>query len=107
AGGNRVGTERGEADTEIDVKTVAQLLGGALGHLVACPGHQTSSPVPAGAAVRLRTGRCSMCFSALGTCTKRLTKTPGVVMWAGLVSPGWTRGPTSATVMFAAGGREG
>src|SRR5262249_56851999 len=102
AGGNIVGKGRGDADTEIDEKPVAQLLGGARGHLVACPGHQTSSPVPAGAAVRLRTVRCSMCFTALGTCTKRLTKTPGVMMWSGLISPGCTRCSTSATVILPA-----
>src|ERR1700719_2827957 len=73
ARGDIVRDERGDADAEIDVETVTQLLGGAFGHLIACPSHQTSSPVPAGAAVRLRTVRCSMCFIALGTCTRRLT----------------------------------
>src|SRR6266516_903215 len=68
-----VGNKRRDADTEIDVKAVAQLLGGAFGHLLAGPGHQTSSPVAAGAAVRLRTVRCSMCLTAFGTCTRRLT----------------------------------
>ena len=67
-----VRNQRRDADTEIDVEAVAQLLGGALGHLLACPGHHTSSPVPAGA-VRLRRVRCSMCLTALGTCTKRWT----------------------------------
>src|SRR5262249_6031496 len=68
-----VGNQCRNADTEIDVKAVAQLLGGAFGHLLACPGHQPSSPVPAGAAFRLRTVRCSMCLTAFGTCTKRFT----------------------------------
>src|SRR5215467_5846490 len=65
--------QRRDADTEIDVEAVAQLLGGAFGHLLACPGHHTSSPVPAGAAARLRTVRCSMCLTASGTCTRRWT----------------------------------
>src|SRR5262249_60377309 len=98
--------ERGDADTEIDVETVTQLLGGAFGHLIACPSHQTSSPVPAGAAVRLRTVRCSMCFTALGTCTRRLTYTPGVMMGSGLRSPGCPRCSTSATVTLPAGGTQ-
>src|SRR5262249_61617168 len=97
AGGNIVGKGRGDADTEIDEKPVAQLLGGARGHLVACPGHQTSSPVPAGAAVRLRAVRCAMCFTAVGTGTARLTQKPGVMWWAGLMTAGGTRGSASAT----------
>src|SRR5262249_2038639 len=44
--------QRRDADTEIDVEAIAQLLGGAFGHLLACPGHYPSSPVPAGAAAR-------------------------------------------------------
>src|SRR5215207_6624363 len=70
---NVIGNQRGNADAEVDIDTIAQLLGGAVGHLLACPGHQTSSPVPAGAAVRLRVVRCSMCLSALATCTMRFT----------------------------------
>src|SRR5215208_5193577 len=42
--------ERRDADAEIDVKSVAQFLGGAGRHLVTSPGHQTSSPAPAAAA---------------------------------------------------------
>src|SRR5262249_38482096 len=65
--------QRGNTDAEIDAEAVAQLPGGALGHLIASPGHQTSSPVPAGAALPLRTVRCSMCLTASGTCTSRFT----------------------------------
>src|SRR3977135_833881 len=90
-----------DADAEIDIETVAQLLGGARGHLVATPGHQTSTPVAA-AATRLRTVRCSMCFLALGTWMRRCTKTPGVTMWSGLICPGSNRVSTSATVTLPA-----
>src|SRR5262245_21840069 len=77
--GNVVRNQRRNADAEIDVKAIAQFLGGALGHLFTGPGHQTSSPIPAGA-TRLRTVRCSMCLTAFGTWTMRLTYTPGVMM---------------------------
>src|SRR5262249_48260688 len=50
--------QRRDADTEIDVEAIAQLLGGAFGHLLARPGHYTSSPLPAGRARRCRTLRC-------------------------------------------------
>src|SRR5262249_41579808 len=73
---NVVRDQRRYADAEIDVETVTQLLGGAFGHLLAGPGHHTSSPVPAGAAARLRTVRCSMCLTASGTCTRRWTWMP-------------------------------
>src|SRR5437764_13844258 len=49
-----VRNQRRDADTEIDVEAVAQLLGGALGHLLACPGPHTSAPVPAGAGASRR-----------------------------------------------------
>src|SRR5262249_4031259 len=70
--GNVVRNQRRNADAEIDVKAIAQFPGSALGHLLTGPRHQTSSPVPA-AATRLRTVRCSMCLTAFGTCTIRLT----------------------------------
>src|SRR5581483_6749901 len=69
---NVVRHQRRDADAEIDVEAIAQLLRRALRHLLTGPGHQTSPPVPA-AAARLRTVRCSMCFTALGTWTIRLT----------------------------------
>src|ERR1700742_828296 len=102
--GNVVGNQRRDADAEIDVKAVAQFLGGAGGHLFAGPGHQTSLPVAAAAAPvgRGRVLRNSIRFLAVPTSTMRLTKMPGVWMWSGLSSPAGTRCSTSATVIFAA-----
>src|SRR5262249_40934913 len=42
----------------------------------------TSTPAPASESAfwRLRTVRCSMCLTALGTCTMRCTYIPGVTM---------------------------
>src|SRR5262245_27173928 len=70
---NVVRHQRRYADAEIDIEAVAQLLGSAFGHLLASPGHHTSSQVRAAASARLRTVRCSMCLTALGTCTRRCT----------------------------------
>ena len=62
--GNVVRHQRRNADAEIDVKAVAQLLGGARGHLVAGPGHQTS---PRSARRRACASvRCSMRFCGVG-----------------------------------------
>ena len=58
---------------------------------------------PLHAQARLRTVRCSMRFSASGTWMMRLTKMPGVTMWSGSMSPGWTRCSTSATRDLAGG----
>ena len=104
AGRDVVRHQRRDADAEIDVEAVAQLLGGAFGHLIAGPGHQTSSLSAGGRGfARLRTVRCSMRFSALGTCMMRWTNTPGVMMWSPSISPGSTRCSTSATVTLAGG----
>src|ERR1700757_4324788 len=105
AGRDVVRDQRRDADAEIDVKTVLQLLGGAGGHLFAGPGHQTSSPIAAAAAFVSERGRVlrnSMRFLAVPTSIMRLTKIPGVWMWSGLSSPAGTRCSTSATVTFAA-----
>ena len=72
--GNVVRHQRRDADAEIDVKAVAQFLGGALGHLIAGPGHQTSSPfLPAGWVGALADGALLDVLLAFGTCTMRFT----------------------------------
>src|ERR1700737_3426886 len=79
--GDVVRNQRRNADAEIDVISVAQLLRGTGSHLVAGPGHQTSTPVaPAPASARLRVVRCSMRFFEVPTSMMRLTNTPGVWM---------------------------
>src|SRR5580704_5107668 len=96
AAGDVVRHQGRNADAEIDVEAVLQLLGGAFGHLVAGPGHDRSSQA------RLRTVRCSMYLIAFGTWIMRWTKMPGVMMWSGLILPGSTRFSTSATVTLPA-----
>src|SRR5216683_5269204 len=101
--GDIVRYQRRDADAEIDVIAVAQLLGGARRHLFAGPGHQISTPVAAAAAsARLRVLRNSMRLWPVPTSTIRLTKMPGVWIWSGSISPAGTRCSTSATVIFAA-----
>src|SRR5947199_6859144 len=102
---NVVRDQRRNADAEIDVIAVAQFLCRARGHLIAGPGHQTSTPVAAGAAAlsgRGRVLRNSMRLLAAPTSTMRLTKMPGVWMWSGSIWPAGTRCSTSATVTLAA-----
>src|SRR5258708_2378531 len=101
--GDIVRHQRRDTDAEIDVIAVAQLLGGARRHLFAGPGHQTSTPVAAGAlAGRGRVLRNSMRLLPEPTSIMRLTKMPGVWIWSGSISPAGTRCSTSATVIFAA-----
>src|ERR1700709_1403665 len=103
--GNIVRHQRRNPDAEVDVIAVAQFLGRARGHLIAGPGHQTSTPVAAGAAAlsgRGRVLRNSIRLLPVPTSTMRLTKMPAVWMWSGSISPAGTRCSTSATVNFAA-----
>src|SRR5216683_1448005 len=107
------------ADTEIDVIAVLQLLRGARRHLFAGPGHGAlllsyrlyfardlvGKPVPTfpdHALGRGRVLRNSMRFLPVPTSTMRWTKMPGVWMWSGSSSPAGTSCSTSATVTFAA-----
>src|SRR5205814_7967166 len=99
-----VGDQRRHADAEIDIISIAQFLCGARCHLIAGPGHQTSTPVAAGVAAvsRLRVVRCSMRLGPFATSMMRLTKMPGVWISSGSSCPAGTRCSTSATVSFAA-----
>src|SRR4051812_990982 len=92
-------------DAEVDVVSIAQFLCRARGHLIAGPGHQTSSPVAAGAAALSARGRVlrnSIRLLPVPTSMMRLTKIPAVWMWSGSISPAGTRCSTSATVILAA-----
>src|SRR5262249_4215976 len=102
--GDIVRNQRRDADAEVDVIAVAQLLRGARGHLFGGPGHQLSPPVAAWGAFagRGRVVWTSMRFLAVPTSTMGLMKMPGVWMWSGSISPAGTRCSTSATVTFAA-----
>ena len=78
--GDVVRHQRRDADAEIDVEAVAQLLGGARGHLVAGPGHQLPLLRRHGASARLRIGALLDALLVFGTWTMRCTKMPGVWM---------------------------
>jgi hypothetical protein len=67
-GGNVVRDQRGNADSEVDIKSVLQFLSGALRHLLTRPCHYFAS----------RVVRFSMRFDGWGLCTMRCTKIPGV-----------------------------
>src|SRR4029078_8389920 len=101
--GDVVRDQRRDADAEIDVIAVAQLLGGTRGHLFTGPGH--GALLLKGcyhAAGRGRVLRNSIRFLPMPTSIMRLTKMPGVWMWSGSISPADTRCSTSAIVTFAA-----
>src|SRR5690606_17935214 len=70
--------EGGDADPEVDVLSVLELLRGDRRHLVARPGHAVTS-----AASRARTVRCSISLTGSSTATSRCTKTPGVCTSSG------------------------
>ena len=89
-------TSVGNADAEIDVEPVLQFARRAGRHFVACPGHVRSPLRPLRRACARCAARsaCARCTS----CTMRLTKMPGVMMWSASISPGSTSSSTSATV---------